>query len=88
MIMNQVRTIKIKKGTTTFEVNRSDLISCDETPDGVVFQFKNGIMFQYNDPNIPSGVKNLIKNTVDRMVNGNIEINLDNLANPILFSAI
>jgi len=80
--------IKITKGNTVFEAERTDLINCDETADGVVFQFKNGITFQADNPNMTSGIKNLIKNTVDRMVNGNIDINLNDPANPILFSAV
>jgi len=75
-------TIKIKKGKTIFEAERNSLVTCDETAEGIVLQFKNGILFQYNDVNLTSGTKNLIKNTVDRMVNGNIEIDFDN-NNPI-----
>ena len=86
--MKELRTIKIKKGNTIFEADRNDLINCDETADGISLQFKNGIIFQYDNVSMVSGSKNLIKNTIDRMVNGNIFIDLDNLSNPITFTAI
>jgi len=86
--MEGKRIIKITKGEIVFEAKRNDLVNCAETADGVVFQFKNGITFQADDPNMTSGVKNLIKNTVDRMVNGNININLNNAANPVSFEAV
>lgn len=81
--MNKELKIKITKNGTTFETVRSNLISCDETPDGVAFQFKGGIILQYTDVNMPPGTKNIVKNTVDRMTNGNLSVNFDNPSNPI-----
>lgn len=78
--------IRIRKGDHVFTIKRSELVVCSEAPDGIAFQFKNGMHVLYTDNFLPTHAKMKIKLTVDQMVNGNIEINLDNYNSPVSLS--
>lgn len=78
--------IKIKKGDHIFIIKRDKLIICNEIPDGVSFQFRDGMHVLYTDNFLPTHAKMKIKLTLDQMVNGNIEIDLDNYNNPVSLS--
>lgn len=70
--------IIMKDGSFNLEVDRSDLVEVVETPDGVVFNFKNGIHIHKMDPYMPNSVKQIIKNTADNYPGHNIIFELDN----------
>ena len=57
--------IIIKQKNFELKVDRSELVQLDETADGVVFQFKNGLSLIKNDQFMPTSVKNIMKNTSD-----------------------
>ncbi len=83
MNQSQQYEIKIKKGDHIFTIKRNKLITCNETPDGISFQFRDGIHLLYEDHNLPTHAKMKIKLTIDQLINGNIEINLNDYNNPI-----
>lgn len=77
-------TIEIVVGNG-FKINtlRTELANVNETSDGVVFQFKGGSFYTYFDHNMPSYSKNLIKNSLDRIVKGNVKVDLRNYKRPV-----
>ncbi len=75
--------IKIKKADHIFIIKRDKLIVCNESPDGIVFQFRDGIHLSYNDNNMPTHTKMKIKLTIDQLIKGNIDINLNDYNNPV-----
>lgn len=79
--------ISIKKKQFEVNVDRTELISVSETPDGVVFDFKGGIQLLCSDQDMQSSTKNLIKNSVDSFTVGNLLIELDNYKTPVRIDA-
>ena len=74
--------VLIKKRGFELKVKKEELVEVHETADGVAFHFKDGITLIKDDPYMPSGTKQLIKNTIDRFESGNITIDLDNQKQP------
>ena len=74
--------ITIKDGSFKLEVDRKDLVEVAETPDGVVFNFKNGLQLHKNEQFMPSSVKQIIKNTADNFPGHNLIFELDNPKTP------
>ncbi len=75
--------VKIKKGTITLSVNRSDLIQAEPTHDGVVFNLKEGIHIYCADAYMPAEAKQKISVAPDNFLKGEIEINLKDYKNPV-----
>jgi len=75
--------IIIKSKNFELKVDRSELVQLDETADGVVFQFKNGLSLIKNDQFMPSGVKQIMKNTSDNFPNKKLIFELDNPKRPV-----
>jgi len=78
---NKEQTIRIKKGNVIIKCDRSDLTMLDQTPDGIVINFKEGLSLNYIDQYMHISTKQIIKQSVDHM-SGNLEINLDNYKTP------
>jgi len=78
---NKEQTIRIKKGNVTITCTRSDLTMLDQTPDGIVINFKEGLSLHYTDQYMQLATKQVIKQSVDHM-SGNLEIDLDNYRSP------
>jgi hypothetical protein len=74
--------ILINHGNVKIEASREDLVDVSETPDGVSINFKNGLQILHADPYMPSGPKQIIKNTLDKFQGKVITVNLDNYQNP------
>lgn len=70
--------ITIKAGNVVIEANRKDIMDVAETPDGVSFTFKGGLQVLYTDPYMPSGAKQIIKNTADNIKEQKLIFELDN----------
>ena len=79
--------ITVKVGKVKVEATRSDLMSVDETPDGVVFAFKGGIQIHYINPYMPSSAKQIIKNTADQIKEKRLIFELDNAKRPAMVDA-
>lgn len=77
----------IKQKNFKLEVERSELVQLDETADGVVFQFKNGVSLIKNDQFMPSGVKQIMKNTADNYPDKKLVFELDNPKRPVFVDA-
>jgi len=79
--------IIIKQKNFLLEVERSELVQLDETADGVIFQFKNGLSLVKNDQYMPSSIKNIMKNTSDNYPDKKIVFELDNPQKPVYVDA-
>jgi len=75
--------IIIKQKNFLLEVERSELVQLDETADGIVFQFKNGLSLIKNDQFMPASLKNIMKNTSDNYPDGKLIFELDNPRKPV-----
>ena len=79
--------IIIKQKNFMLEVERSELVQLDETADGIVFQFKNGLSLIKNDQFMPSSIKQIMKNTADNYPDRKIVYELDNPRRPVFVDA-
>lgn len=79
--------ITIKKGGVTITASRADLVDVNETADGVIFAFKNGLQINYMDPSMPAINKQIIKNTADSFGSKKLIFDLDNLKVPAMVDA-
>lgn len=79
--------ITIKAGGVKVEAGRNDLVSVDETPDGVSFQFKGGLHVMYTNPYMPSSAKQIVKNTADQIKEKKLIFELDNSKRPAMVDA-
>lgn len=77
----------IKKGSMKLEVKRSDLVEVNETHDGIVFNFKDGISLYYTDQFMAQGMKEIIKNTSNHFAEQKIIFDLDNTSRPAMVDA-
>ena len=79
--------ITLKAGNVKVEAGRSDLVSVDETPDGVSFQFKGGLQVMYTNPYMPTSAKQIVKNTADQIKEKKLIFELDNAKRPAMVDA-
>jgi len=79
--------IIIKKGKIKLEADRDELVEVSETYDGIAFNFKGGLQLYCVNTYMPSGVKQLIKNTTDSYVGKKLIVDLDNAQKPIMVDA-
>jgi len=80
--------IIIKNGDKfLLKVDRSELVQVDETPDGVVFQFKGGMSLMKNDQFMPSSIKQIMKNTADNYPDKKLVYDLGNPRRPVYVDA-
>lgn len=79
--------ITIKAGNVKIEANRNDLISVDETSDGIAFSFKGGFHIHYINNYMLSSTKQHIKNTADQITNKKILFDLNNMKRPVSIDA-
>jgi len=77
--------ITIKKGMMKLvETERSNLISAEQTHDGISFSFKDGFQVYLTDNYLPNHTKDIIKNTIDSFATANLIIDLGNYSKPVL----
>jgi len=79
--------ITIKVNGVKVEASRKNLISVDETPDGVAFSFKGGLQIHYMNPHMPSSAKQIVKNTADNFTEKRLIFELDNAKLPAMVDA-
>ena len=79
--------ITLKAGDVKVEAARKDMVSVDETPDGVAFTFKGGLQIVYTNPYMPSSAKQIIKNTADQVKEQRLIFELDNAKRPAFVDA-
>ena len=79
--------VVIKKGTLKLELKRSDLVEVNETHDGVVFNFKDGLSLYYENNFMPQGMKEIIKNTANHFPEKKLIFDLDNESKPAMVDA-
>ena len=79
--------IIIKQGKFEVRVDRSELVQVDETHDGIVFQFKNGLSLMKVDQFMTSAIKQIMKNTADNYPDKKLIYELDNPKRPVYVDA-
>jgi len=79
--------IIIKNGKIRVTADRSELIEVQETPDGIVFNFKGGIVIHKNDQYMSNATKQIVKNTADNFEANKITFELDNPKRPAYVDA-
>jgi len=79
--------ITLKAGNVKVEAERKDLLSVDETPDGVSFNFKGGMQILYTNPYMPSSAKQIVKSTADQIKEKKLIFELDNATRPAFVDA-
>jgi len=80
--------IIIKNGDKfVLKVDRSELVQVDETPEGVVFQFKGGVSLMKSDQFMPSSIKQIMKNTADNYPDKKLVYDLGNPKRPVYVDA-
>lgn len=77
----------IKQGEFELKVPRKELVSVDETHDGITFLFKGGIQLYKADQFMPISVKNIMKNTADSYPGKKLVFELDNHKRPVYVDA-
>ena len=77
--------IVIKKGTMELvKTERSNLLNAEQSHDGVVFTFKQGIQIYCTDQYMPNHTKDIIKNTSNSFPTANLTFDLANYNRPVL----
>jgi|WetSurSiteA1Bulk_404760.scaffolds.fasta_scaffold14382_2 hypothetical protein len=77
----------IKKGKIKTILDRTDLVDVAETPDGVNFTIKGGLVLSVMDPDMPSATKQVIKNTADSFPGKKLIFDLANYKRPAMVDA-
>lgn len=85
-IENLKQYVTVKKLGMEFKVERSYFISAQESPDGIVFNFKNGMHLVYTNQQLDNSMKVRIVTSCNRIDKGNLEIDLDNYSMPVKLS--
>jgi len=80
----KTKMITIKQGTFELKVPRSELVEVQETADGVVFQFKNGLVLEKIDQYMPNALKQVMKVASDSYSEASLEFDLNNQSRPVL----
>lgn len=75
------RIVNIKRGSMSITVDRKDLVSVNQSFDGVIFNFANSTQLILSDSFMTLPTKNLLE-SVSKFPNGDININLDDYRNP------
>ena len=83
--MSKLITIKDGRRGPEFslKVLRSDLLSVDQTHDGITFQIKTGIQFYVYDMNMPNSTKEVITNSINNFLDRDLEVDLANYRKPV-----
>jgi len=76
--------IQIKKKNINLTIKDSDLISVQETADGLVFNLKEGFHIHLTDLHMPNSCKGLVCNTVNNFKSKKIILSLDNYSKPVM----
>jgi len=84
---SQNYNLTIKRGLLEFTINRRQLISSDETADGITFKFKDGIILTVDDIHMPLDVKQRVCGADIGFKKGNLIFNLNDYRNPVLLTA-
>jgi hypothetical protein len=81
--------IIIKKGLMEIvSTERSNLITAEQSHDGVVFTFKGGIQLYCTDQYMPIHTKDIIRNSSNSFPNTNLIFDLSNYNHPVVAEAI
>lgn len=65
------------------EVSKNNLVEIDQSPDGLVFKFKDQSFYQHTDTSMPIEVKEHLKQTDLMFESGTIVIDLANKRQPV-----
>jgi hypothetical protein len=75
--------LNFKRGNLDFTINRKDIISVDETPDGITLKIQGGISVVIDDMHMPQNVKQRVAMADTGFKKGNLLFNLNDYVNPV-----
>jgi hypothetical protein len=76
--------VTIRKGNMALvDMDRSDLIDVNPSHDGVVFTFKNNAYLYFTDQNLPTAVKEVMKNTANNFPLATLDFDVGNYKKPV-----
>ncbi len=80
------KTMEIKKNSIKLhlKIDRESVTSVVETPDGVVFQFKNGYSFSIEDNYMPPHIKAQMQVADSKFQDHNLVYDLDSSTMPVI----
>ncbi len=83
MAEEQDYKLTFKRGKLEFTISRKDIISVDETPDGLTLKLQGGIMVIVDDIHMPQDVKQRVAMADTGFKKGNLLFNLNDYINPV-----
>jgi hypothetical protein len=78
-------TATIRKGNMKIaEVDRKDLIEVTPSHDGIIFVIRGNVQIYCTDQYMPSGAKEIMKNTSNSFLNASLDFDLANYTKPVV----
>ena len=77
--------VVVKRGHSEFNLIKSNIMTCEPTHDGIVFNLKDGIQMLIVDINFTTEMKQMIKNTLTNYnpKGGTLIVDLNNYKKPV-----
>jgi len=86
MVEEQDYKLTFKRSKLEFTISRKDIISVDETPDGLTLKLQGGIMVVVDDIHMPQDVKQRVAMADTGFKKGNLLFNLNDYVNPVMLT--
>ena len=78
--------LTFKRGPLEFTSDRKDIMSVDETPDGITIKIQGGILLTVDDMHMPQDVKQRVAMADIGFKKGNLIFNLNDYRNPVMLT--
>jgi len=86
MAEEQDYKLTFKRGKVEFTISRKEIMSVDETPDGITLKFQGGISIIVEDLHMPQDVKQRVGMADTGFKKGNLLFNLNDYINPVMLT--
>ncbi len=80
-------SLTVKRGALEFKIDRDEIISVDETPDGISMKFKGNVLVVIDDMHMPQNVKQRVAGADIGFKKGNLLFDLNNYQNPVMLTS-
>lgn len=75
--------VTIKDGDVEIKLDKKAFVNADQTPDGIVFNFKGGSHYYVIGTHMPIEAKEKVKQATDLFEGADIVIDVNNYKNPV-----
>jgi hypothetical protein len=75
--------VTVIRGKIEFTVSRKEIVTVDETPDGITLKFQGGVHISIEDLHMPQDVKQRVAMADIGFKKGNLLFNLNDYVNPV-----